>query len=150
MYARRPHGDSPKFMPLDTSLFNDVHFCFCANRHVMITQALRDTVTKKFSRSTPKRLAESYLRVLHPVTGGNPLSDRILQNCLKWQVSLGVIREAGGAMVEGVGNLFKVPHSTRGWGGRRKQRPPKPMKWLHPDAEGCVEVMVQLASWQSH
>jgi hypothetical protein len=35
IYRKLPPGDSPELMPLDTSLFNDVHHC--VNRHVMIT-----------------------------------------------------------------------------------------------------------------
>jgi hypothetical protein len=146
IYARRPPGDSPECMPLDTVIFNDVHFG--VNRQLMITEALHDTDTKKFSLVAPKRVTKSYLRVSHPVTGGIPSSEIILQDCMKWQVNLGVIREAGGAMVEGIGNpsgrrLLNVPRSTRGWGVRRENKPPKHTKWLHSDADGCVGLMVQ-------
>jgi hypothetical protein len=49
-------------------------------------------------------------------------------------------------MVEGVGNrighrALKLPHFSGG--GKRIKQPPKPMKWLHSHAEGCVEGMVQ-------
>jgi hypothetical protein len=81
IYARRPPGNLPKFMLLDTRLFNDVHFG--VNHHIVITEDLLDSDTKKFSLTTPKRVAEYYLRVLYPVTGGSPSPDRIMQDCLK-------------------------------------------------------------------
>jgi hypothetical protein len=150
IYAQRPPGDSPELMPLDTVLFMDVHYR--VNRHVMITDSLYEDDPNKFSLSTPKRVSDAYLRILSPTSGGSPCSDRILQDCLNWREHLEIIREAGGAMVEGVGNRREhrrrnVPRSKGGWGGKRKKKEPKPLRWLHPDAEGCVAaIMVQHAS----
>jgi hypothetical protein len=65
IYAKHPPGDSPEFMPLDTSLFGDAHAC--VNRHVMITEALSESDVNKFSLATPRRVASAYLRILNPV-----------------------------------------------------------------------------------
>jgi hypothetical protein len=137
-------------MPLDTVLFIDVHYC--VNRHVMITYSLSEDDPNKFSLSTPKRVVDAYLLILHPTSSGSPCSDRILQDCLqdclKWREHLKIIREAGGAMVEGVGNKsgyrrINVPHSKGGWGGKRENKAPTPIRCLHPYAEGCVAAMMQ-------
>jgi hypothetical protein len=95
----------------------------------------------KFSLSTPARVSTAYLQVIDPETSGSSSSERILQDCKKWMGSLEVIREAGGAIVEGVGNrsghrALNVPGCSSNWGGLRVKQPPKPMKWLHSDAEG--------------
>jgi hypothetical protein len=114
----------------------------------MITDSLSEDDPNKFSLSTPKRVADAYLRILNPTSGGNPCSDRILQDCLKWREHHEIIREAGGEIVEGVGNISghgrgNVPRSKGGWGGKREKRALKPMWRLHQDNEGCVAVMVQ-------
>jgi hypothetical protein len=59
IYLRCPTGDSPEGMPLETSLFNDVHHC--VNGHVMITEALPVSDERKFSLTTPKKVASTYL-----------------------------------------------------------------------------------------
>lgn len=82
------------------------------------------------------------------MNGGSPSFERILQDCKKWMGSLGAIREAGGEIVEGVGNIcghmaLNVPGSNSNLGGLRVKQPPSPMKWLHRDAKGCLQDMVQ-------
>jgi hypothetical protein len=145
IYAKRPPGDSPEFMPLDTSLLGDAHAC--VKRHVMITEAFSESDVNTFSLLTPRRVASVYLRILNPVSGGSPSSTRILQDCKKWITSLELVRNARGAIVEGVGNrighrALNVPRFSWG-GGKRIKQPPKPMKWLHIHAKRCVEGMVQ-------
>jgi hypothetical protein len=51
-------------------------------------------------------------------------------------------------MVEWVGNRSghirsNCPHCKRGLGGKHEKKEPKPLWWIHPDAEGCVATMVQ-------
>jgi hypothetical protein len=61
IYVRCLSGDSPEFMHLDTSLFNDVQHC--VNMHVMITVALPKSDERKFSLATPNRVASTYIRI---------------------------------------------------------------------------------------
>lgn len=51
VYSGRPVGDSPEFMPLDTSLFQDLHMC--ALSHVLLTEHLDKHDERKFSFDMP-------------------------------------------------------------------------------------------------
>jgi hypothetical protein len=70
----------------------------------MITEALPKSGAHKFSLATPLRVATTYLRILDHITGGCPSSVIIIQDRKKLVASLEVIRTAGRAIVEGVGN----------------------------------------------
>jgi hypothetical protein len=61
IYAKRPPGDSPECMPLDTSILSDAHAC--VNRHVMITEALSESDVNKFSLVKPRRVASASFRI---------------------------------------------------------------------------------------
>jgi hypothetical protein len=51
--SKRPPYNSPDFMPLDNSLYNDAQHC--VNRYVMITEALLEYDDTKLSLSTQRR-----------------------------------------------------------------------------------------------
>ena len=92
-YHNRPVGDSPEMMPLDCSLFNDLHEA--ANRHVSLTHLLHKDDPKKFSLATPKEISRSYCRLW---TGGaeegSPTCERIIQDCNKFVRNIQVINDA--------------------------------------------------------
>merc|ERR1719276_261471 len=77
-YSDNPLGNSPEFMPWDTHLNQDVHSSH--DFHVSSTIHLPDDHPRKFSGSTPKRMAHSYQRILHPTEGVSPTDGRILQD----------------------------------------------------------------------
>jgi hypothetical protein len=59
-----------------------------------------------------------------------------------------VIRKPGWAIVEGVCNIIghmalNVPVSSSNWGVNRVNQPPNPMIWMHIDADGRVQGVVQ-------
>ena len=54
-YAGRPVGNSPELMPLDNSLNNDLQMSH--RYHCIVTAHLPDTDERKFSLSTPLRIA---------------------------------------------------------------------------------------------
>jgi hypothetical protein len=94
-------GDSPEWMPLDETLYQDIHSS--ARYHVTITSHLPKDDPRKFSFATPKEISRAYLRLVDPNNGGAPSSQRIIQDCEKWVRSLDKIRKAGGNIVEGFG-----------------------------------------------
>jgi hypothetical protein len=88
-------------MPLDETFNMDIHAS--ARYHVAITSHLPNDDPRKYSFSTPKEISHAYLRLVDPATGGASSSTRIVQDCEKWIIFLGKIREAGGKMVQGFG-----------------------------------------------
>jgi len=146
-YHNRPVGDSPEMMPLDCSLFNDLHEG--ANRHVSLTHLLHKDDPKKFSLATPKEISRAYCRLW---TGGaeegSPTCERIIQDCNKFVRNIQVINDAKGIMCSGLGNrrghrkenAVGVGKSNRG--GARKSKGQQSAPWIHADADGCYELFI--------
>ena len=78
IYSERPVDNSPEFMPWDCSLNNDLKLC--SNRHVIFTNNLPDEHPNKFSMSTPKRGAHTWMCRLHPDSVCVPSSKRIVED----------------------------------------------------------------------
>ena len=84
-YGARPVRNSPESMPWDTSLNRYAHKT--VRRHCVMSRATlkrqgkssRDDV-RHFSMSTPELAAQTYKRLLHPITGVAPSSKRILED----------------------------------------------------------------------
>jgi hypothetical protein len=83
-------GDSPAFMPFDKTLNQDIHMN--ARYHVALTLHLDNDDPRKFSFATPNEIYCVYLRLVGPVTGGAPGSNRTIQDCEKLMRSLERIR----------------------------------------------------------
>ena len=117
-YKDRPVGDSPEFMPWDTSLNRDLH---CSvEKHVAYTSTLSKDDKEQFSMATPKRAAYAYIRCLQVC----PRSKRIVQDTLKTLAAYQTVYDAKGAVVEGLGNREGhrkglSQHDRRG--GKRKK-----------------------------
>ena len=75
-YHGKPVGNSHEYMPLDCHLNQDIHACH--HYHTQLTQHIPDENSLKFTSPTPKRMADSYIRLTHPDTGVVPSSDRII------------------------------------------------------------------------
>ena len=126
-YQGKPVGNSPEFMPLDCHLNQDIHACH--HYHAQITQHIPDENPLKFTSSTPKRLADSYIRLTHPDTGIVPSSDRILEDIQRVLLSLERVREARGCIIDETGRSgrrFEANDDDEGglnchdnWGGKR-------------------------------
>ena len=101
-YDERPVGDSPEFMPWDTSLNNDLHLAI--KRHVLLTKEFETGNAKKFDMLTPARGTAAYLRILDPITSGVPSSRRIVQDVTSVLESMMIVYECQGTVVQGLGN----------------------------------------------
>jgi hypothetical protein len=112
-------GDSPELMPLDETLNMDIDAS--VHYHVAITAYLPNDDPIKYSFSMPDEISRAYLHLVHPVTGGDPSCNRIVQDCEKWIRSQMKIRQAGGKMVEGFGRNGHR-RGNQGKGGATKQR----------------------------
>jgi len=140
-YANNPVGNSPDFMPLDTSLNRDMHTD--VNRHCMQTVLLPEDDPRKFSLSTPKRGDSAYVRVWQ----GCPEDRRILQDVLAFKNRLlAAYKAKGTAVVNTPGHRGVRASSTsanRNHGGKRNQSSPTVdqyrSKWYHPDCKSAME-----------
>jgi hypothetical protein len=148
-YHNRPVGDSPEMMPLDCSLFNDLHES--AHRHVSLTHLLEKDDRKKFSLATPQEISRAYCRLwTKGGEEGSPTCQRIIQDCNKFVSSIKVINDAKGIMCAGVGN--RRGHRRENANGmeksnygsaRESQQHQQSAPWTHPDANGCYELFIQ-------
>jgi len=124
-YNGKPVGNSPEYMPLDCHLNQDIHACH--HYHTQLTQPIPDENPLKFTSSTPKRMADSYIRLTHPDNGVVPSSDRILEDINRVLLSLERVREARGCIIDDssrVGRRFELNeehnvNSYNNWGGKR-------------------------------
>ena len=97
-YAGRPVGNSPELMPLDYSLFQDLHMF--VKIHVAATFHLPSNHADKFSYSTPKTIESAYRQCWTIV----PSSERIIQDVDKMIFAMGKIKDAKGDIVKGLAN----------------------------------------------
>ena len=105
---------------------------------------LRKQGPRKFSRSTPKRQTEGYLKLLPPDTGVAPTVERLVEDFGKcFGDNLQRIYAAKGIIVPGLGNRHgdrahaAVDHAVERRGGHRPKGPAKQPKVLHPYAEAA-------------
>ena len=143
VYDGRPVGNSPEMMCLDCSLFKDV--ADAVNRHVSITSKLADDDPRKFMKNTPQRLLHAYLRIVDPVSGVSPTSERIIQDVERcWDNHLWAIFEARGTVVPGLGSRNGHRRAAPGpRGGTRVKGPPKQGNPLHADAKGLSSELTE-------
>jgi hypothetical protein len=133
-YDGRPVGNSPEMQPLDNNLNKDMHDG--VQYHCAATAHLPDDDSdpRKFSLSTPQRGDHAYFRVLD----GVPTSERIVQDCTRWEENLWAIFRAKGALVPGIGNREgrRRDQAPIKRGGRRVRNPDDGwvQRWMHPDA----------------
>ena len=103
-YAGRPPGNSPEFMPLDTTLNQDIHMN--VRTQVSATHFLPKDHKNKFSLATPKTIEHAYGRVHCPNYGDKhsaiPTSKRIVQDINKVFFSLLTVMKAKGRIVPGL------------------------------------------------
>ena len=139
VFQNRPVGNSPKFMPLDMSLNNDIQLNF--SLHCAITGHLSDDDPRKFSMRTPKTIVCGIMR-LWGAEGNVPLLQRIIQDCDKALRDFRVVYRAGGKMVPGLANRRLHRNHAEGrnkddWGGVRVRNMlvEEVGRWLHRDAE---------------
>ena len=144
LYAKRPPGDSPYFMPWDNSLNQDLHLA--VDYHAVMTSDLDEGELKKFSLSTPSRGSSAYRRILHPLTGGIPSSARICRDVDKVFESMKVVLDNGGIKVDGLGNRKGRRHKASendnrgGHCPRKRAMDDYGAKWMHEDARGCERL----------
>ena len=74
VYHDHAVGNTPKIMPLDTSLFNDLDEGI--EKHIIYTSRLSHDDLRKFSLSTPSRASSTFKRVWK----GCPSAARIRQD----------------------------------------------------------------------
>ena len=121
-------------MPLDESLNKDVDDGVA--RHCALTGKLKDNDPKKFLRDTPERLTSAYLRVWT----GWPPSERIVEDILKFTISLKKILVAKGCMIPDGHNKQKGDRKYKSdrpdaRGGKTVKGVAQPMRWMHSDAD---------------
>lgn len=137
-YSNNPLGNSPELMPWDTHLNQDVHSSH--DFHVVSTSHLPEDHPNKFSGSTPKRMAQSYKRILDPTVGVSPSPPRIIQDVQRIIASLKLIFDAKGVLinenVKGRRFVNKDENEPKKWGGKRvKKKITHRDIRLHPLAE---------------
>jgi hypothetical protein len=140
-YNNKPCGNSPENMPWDTSLNNDVHKG--VERHIALTLELAVGCDGKFDMSTPLRGASAYKRILDYV----PSSERIIQDVENVFVSMEIVRQADGILIDSLGKNYGRRYQRvvglNPVGGKRQRKQAyddygDKDVWIHPDAEPSV------------
>lgn len=145
-FANRPPGNNADLMPLDSSLNKDHDDCVI--RHVAVTSHLSEDDPRKFSMTTPNRVAHAYKRVWdHPnVNEGSPTSERIVQDIKRTHVALSNVYKSRGlnakTNVPGHrGTELREQAGERRGGARKKKLVPMNM-WYHEDARCTVTDLI--------
>jgi hypothetical protein len=101
-WKQRPIGNSPKLMPLDNLLNQDVHKS--VQKHTVMSLTLRTEWKNDslFSMATPKEASRAYRRIFDPRAGVAPKPERIVQDVKKVMNALQVIFDAEGVYVPGL------------------------------------------------
>jgi hypothetical protein len=110
-FVGRPPGNSPELMPLDNSLNQDLHES--TKKHNLLSMAIHThgvSDERLFLMTTPKEALRCYKRILDPLTGVVPTSERILQDVNKAINALQVIFEAEGVDVPGLADGRTAGH----------------------------------------
>ena len=126
-------------MPLDSNLNKDLHED--VSWHCLVTNRLDSNDPKKFSKTTPKKARNAYLRLWDPtlIPHGSPCSKRIVEDIYRIvDEVLMKIFYSRGTVVKGLGTrrgrrndlgLGKLPR-----GGRKVKHTNFEKKWVHIDA----------------
>ncbi len=97
-------GNSPELMPLDTSLYQDIHES--TKKHKLLSMALCTHHSAAdnciFLMATPREAARCYKHICLPITGVEPTSECILQDVNKAINALQVIYKAEGVYILGL------------------------------------------------
>ena len=72
VYANRPVGNSPEFMPLDNSLNQDIQVSL--SLHCAVSAHLPDDDSRKFSMRTPNTIVEAIGKIWGEAEGNVPKS----------------------------------------------------------------------------
>ena len=150
-YKNNPLGNSPEFMPWDAHLNQDVHSS--VDYHCLVSKSMADDDPKKFCGSTPKRLAFSYQKILHPTTGVCPSSTRIMQDIKRVALALGQVRLNDGCILEDkymrVGRRRENAEGESRRGGKRTKKSNDayipPVEDMHQDILEARQQQILLA-----
>ena len=153
-YSDKPTGNSPEFMPLDCSLFQDIYLAL--SRHIIYTGCLDKNDPKKFSFSSLQKATHSFSRLWtgydknqENANEGYPSSERIMQDIEKIVTSLKTVHDAKGIAVQGLGNRSGIRYTPKGgWGGSRVKDifgDNKKTKWTHEDAVEAKNMIIEQA-----
>jgi hypothetical protein len=128
-------------MPLDTSLNQDIHKS--AKKHNLLSMAIRTHGVSDnclFLLATPKEAARCYKRILDPITGVVPTSERILQDVNKAINALQVIFEAEGVYVPGLadGHTAGHHHTTTDSGKKPRGKKRVRTEYIHSQATSHI------------
>jgi len=142
-YNGRPVGDCAEAMPLDNSLFKDLHTSF--DRHCALSYWLPLRDKRRFSKCTPKLILNSITRLWDPGNGVTPKSSRIIQDIDRVLENLLLVVEHDGAIVPGVcdsnGHRAKSKIGRQYWGACKNKRASKLDELgLHPDICNVVRI----------
>ena len=133
-------GNSPEFMPLDNSLFHDLQSSH--RYHCAVTEHLPMSDNRKFSLSTPLRIAEGIKKIWND-SHGAPNGKRIVQDVYLAFKAHKIVYENKGKMVPGLVNRNghrKSSEGTSNWGGaRKKSYETQDDAWLEPGAREVFE-----------
>ena len=146
VYYGRPVGNSPEIMPWDCSLNADVHSCveFYSSVCKWIPKD-HPLYAQRFSKASPKVMLHSYMRVLDPVTGVCPSSERIVQDITRcWGEHLDMICAEGGGAVKEIGNRIgrRKLKGVKKRGGKRVKKEWKQLDNLHRDMVGPWQAFI--------
>ena len=138
-WSMHPIGDSPKMMPQDSSLFEDLHASMW--HHATWRTLLENDDPWKFSLKMPKETACLYtclfdLTLSYEV--GVPCSWHILQDSKSFISDCKAIRDARGVVVPGLGsrkgcrqgNVVSIVNANHSGARGKKDSPEK--TWVHP------------------
>ena len=139
--------NSPEFMPLDNSLFNDLELSL--DWHCAVTAYLKHDSPKKFTKATPKAISSAVARIWNhmlPGEEGVPRSSRIVEDCNKALKAFEKVLDKEGGLVKGLANNPGHRHKkarTGQHGGKRIKGQGEALtklRWLHPDAYSAFEA----------
>ena len=127
-------------MPWDSHLNQDIHSTH--DQHVALTRHLPDNDPRKFSGSTPKRISESYHRLIE-IFSSLP---QIEQDCNRILDPFEAVKEARGCMVtkygQRSGRRGGVSCGDTKRGGKREKQPYEPGNYLHPSVASVNRDMI--------
>ena len=137
-------GNTPKVMPLDTSLFNDLDKG--VEQYIACTSRLAHNNPRKFSLSASMRASSAFKRVWK----GCPSSVRIKQDIEKLAFNMQLIVDAKGCVIPSLGNSSKRYDSnckkSTNWGEKRAHSMKDAIEhWIYEDAIKCPAIIIKEA-----
>ena len=110
-FGGRPPRNSPKSMPFDTLLNQDIHKS--AKKHNLLSMAIcthGNADNNLFLMAMPKKAARCHKCICNPITGIVPMPEQIIQDVSEVITALQVIYEAKGVYVPGLANGRMAGH----------------------------------------